>query len=169
VQQAKTTGKVYAVDQLPNLMSGAVTQIQVHSPLVFRVEYPWWPALLWIALFVIAAGIAVLIVRALAGIRIGPSREWEVRAETERGTAVDCVTENGRVSVQRELFGTVVKNSFMPAGGILLEGGQNQLSLASGMKVKARSPRREVCLLFTDNRKKAGDKAATAAYVPRRR
>jgi hypothetical protein len=51
VPDAKSTGKVYAVDRLPSLMSEEVTSVQVNSPVVFRVRYPSYPTFLWLGLF----------------------------------------------------------------------------------------------------------------------
>lgn len=54
IQEAKDTGKVYAVDRLPSLMTEAVTAVKVTSPVVFRVRYPSYPTFIWLTVFAMA-------------------------------------------------------------------------------------------------------------------
>ena len=55
VADARSTGKVYALDRLLAAINAGDTHIQVTSPLFFRVRYPDTPAILWISLFGLAA------------------------------------------------------------------------------------------------------------------
>ncbi|MEK6409785.1 MAG: hypothetical protein AABN34_22905 [Acidobacteriota bacterium] len=58
-QEARQTGKVYALDKLPSLLAERVTLIPVESPQPFRVKYPWWPGPLFIILGLFIVGLII--------------------------------------------------------------------------------------------------------------
>jgi hypothetical protein len=166
--EAKASGKVYAVDQLPSLMSDLVTEIRVNSPVVFRVQYPWWPALVWILLAAAAVALIVLIIRVIPGLIPSHSRPWSVHAETEAKTALDSSCENGTITVQRDVVGSIVNNAFQPAAGVSLEDRAVSAALRHGLRLKLTTSRRAFYLVF-ENQKAGVSAAAAATPQPRRR
>ena len=166
VQEARATGKVYAIDQLPRLISEQVTSVRVVSPIVFRVRYPWWPSLLWIVIFMAALGGVVLGARELKSIALMPRKDWAVRAETEGGTPLECSLAQPNVLVQGDLVGVIDRNTFRPAAGARLQDGAAGAAIQPGARLKLRTPKRVVILFFEE--KKAAAQAA-AAYQTRRR
>jgi hypothetical protein len=166
LQEAKETGRVYALDQLPRLMSERVTSVRVVTPIVFRVRYPWWPSMFWIMALLAAGGALVLGGRALKGVSLILRKDWLVRAETDRGAPLECITEEANVLVERDLIGVIRRNTFLPASGVKLEGSAGTAQIRSGMRLRVTTARRGVVLVFEE--KKAGAQAA-AAYQPKRR
>jgi hypothetical protein len=165
--EAKATGKVYAVDQLPSLMSDLVTEIRVSSPVVFRVEYPWWPASIWILLAAVIISVLVLLVRAVPRMMPSRSRLWTVRAETEAKTPLDCSLEKATITVQRDVIGSIVNNAFQPAAGVSLDNRATSAAISHGLRMKVATPRRAFYLIFEDS--KTAVSAATAAAPQLRR
>lgn len=165
--EAKASGKVYAVDQLPSLMSDLVTEVHVNSPVVFRVEYPWWPALVWILLAAVIIGGLVLLVRTIPRMMPSRSRPWTVRAETEAKSPLECSLDNSTITVQRDVIGSIVNNAFQPAAGVSLENRATSAALSHGLRMKVATPRRAFYLIFEDS--KTGVTAATAAAPQLRR
>jgi len=110
MQDAKNTGKVYAIDRLPSLMSEAVTAVQVTTPVVFRVRYPSYPTFLWLAMFgfigLTIIGLSVAVKRAAA---VAMRSSWDVEARTQGGAPLDSAVENGNILVQRDIVGRVSK------------------------------------------------------------
>lgn len=166
--EARATGKVYAVDQLPSLMSDLVTEIRVNSPVVFRVEYPWWPALVWILLAAIIIGLLVLLIRVVPRMIPSRSRPWSVRAETEAKTPLECSLENATITVQRDVIGSIVNNAFQLGTGVSLDNRATSAALSHGLRLKVATPRRAFYLIFEDN-KTAVTAAKPAAPQLRRR
>jgi hypothetical protein len=166
LSEAKATGKVYALNQLPRLMSEQLTSIRVESPLVFRVNYPWWPAFFWILLFLVGGGLIVLMVVGAGKINLKPAREWDVRATTDRGAPLEARCEKGEVIVQGDPLGTIDRNVFLPARGVALENGADRAPLSAGLELKIQMPRRAVILTFLEKKEAA---QAAVACTPRRR
>lgn len=79
--EARQTGRVYALDQLPSLLADKVTLISVESPQPFRVKYPWWPGPLFILLGLLMVGLIIFAgrfaSRSLAGSLKGKPK-WDV-------------------------------------------------------------------------------------------
>ena len=167
--EANATGKVYAVNRLPGLMSELVTDVRVSSPVVFRVAYPWWPALVFIVIACLAGGVLFLAVRTLPQLMPSKNRAWKVRAETEGGTALDCSYENGTVTVQRDLVGSVAKDAFQPADGVSLDDRSARVPISQNTRLKVAAPRRTFYLIFEEENKKAGSGATPVAPTIRRR
>jgi hypothetical protein len=165
-QEAQATGKVYGLDQLPSLMSEQVTSVRVVSPIVFRVRYPWWPSIFWIAILLAASGTAVLAARVLKRIPLMARRDWAVQAETEAGVPLECTVDQAKVLVQRDLIGFVDRNAFTPAAGARLENGAPAAQIQPGMRLKVMTPRRVIVLRFEDKKARA---RTAVAYQPRRR
>jgi hypothetical protein len=168
LQEAKATGKVYAVDQLPGLMTELVTEVRVKSPVVFRVEYPWWPALLWLALGAALVAIAVLAARSAMRLVRPRARDWNVRAETEAKTPLDCAVHGERVSVQHDWVGLIRNNGFEPAQGFTLDSRAARADLTPGLRLKVVSSRRAIYLIFEDKQPAVGSAAAAAPQLKRR-
>ncbi len=99
VADARASGKVYALDRLLTSINAGDTEIQVTSPLFFRVRYPAWPAVLWIVLFTF--GLALLIGLALFARRIlrRGAQMWTVRAATPEGQPLNARLQDARVLV----------------------------------------------------------------------
>jgi hypothetical protein len=171
VQEAKDTGKVYAVDRLPSLMSEAVTAVQVTSPVVFRVRYPSYPTFIWLAIFGIAG---LLIVGLIVGLKRAAAMamrgSWDVEAKTQAGVSLDGAVENGNVLVQREIVGRVEGDTFVPATGTrIVQPSIAQIRLSDGQEVTVEARRRLVDLRFKKKRTATTAATTTAALPPRRR
>lgn len=171
LEESKTTGKVYAVDRLPSLMSESVTEVQVASPVVFRVRYPSYPTFLWLAIFalglLIVVGVLVAIKRAAAFALRG---SWDVEARTQAGAVLDSAVENGNVLVQRDIVGHVEQGSFVPATAVrIIQPPVAQMHLSDGQEATVEVSRRLVVLKFRTKKTAATTVAPAAATPPRRR
>ena len=171
LEESRSSGKVYAVDRLPSLMSEAVTEVQVASPVVFRVKYPSYPAFLWLALFALVLlcviGVIVAVKRAAA---FALRSSWDVEAKTQAGVVLDSSVENGNVLVQRDVVGRVEKASFVPATGVrIVQPALAQVVLNDGLEATVEVSRRLVMLKFRTKRTASAKAAPAAAPPPRRR
>jgi len=172
LEDAKDTGKVYAVDRLPSLLSEAVTAVQVTSPVVFRVRYPSYPTFLWLAMFalmgLLIAGIFVGVKRTAA---IAMRGSWDVEAKTQAGVSLGGgVEKNGNVTVQRDIVGRVEQNDFAPAAGArIVQPPVAKVRLADGQEVTVEVSRRLVVLKFKTKRSAVATTTPAAAMPPRRR
>jgi len=172
LQEAKDTGKVYAVDRLPGLMSEAVTDVQVTSPVVFRVRYPSYPTFLWLAMFALVAlvilGIFVGVKRTAAMAMRG---SWDVEAKTQAGVTLGGgVEKNGNVMVQRDIVGRVEQDDFVPAAGArIVQPPVANVRLTDGQEVTVEVSRRLVVLKFKTKRSAAATTTPAATIPPRRR
>lgn len=172
LQEAKDTGKVYAVDRLPSLMSEAVTAVQVNSPVVFRVRYPPYPTFLWLTVF-------ALVGLAIVGLFVGVKRatamamrgNWDVEARTQAGVSLGgSVESNGNVLVQRDIAGRVEQAYFVPAvGARIVQPPVAQVRLSDGQEVTVEVSRRLVIMTFKAKRSAAATTTPAAATPPRRR
>lgn len=163
---ASATGRIYALDQLPKLMSERLTEVRVESLLRFRVGYPWWPSLVWILLLLAGAGLVVLLILILRKVSFARTKEWDVAAESDRGATLECQVDRGNVSVQRDVVGVIERNKFVPIKGVVLEGGAVEAPISAGLRLKIEAFRRPMVLVFRE--KRAAPQAAPAD-IPRRR
>jgi hypothetical protein len=170
LQDAKYTGKVYAINQLPSLMSEAVTEVQVKSPVVFRVRYPSYPTFLWLTVFALGAAAFVgILVAAKRGASFLIRSSWEVAARTQAGAPLDSTVNEGTVFVQRDTVGRVHNGAFLPAAGVrIVHPSGAQVALADGLEVTLDASRRLIVLTFK-SKKHVPTATTTAAAPPRRR
>ncbi len=171
IQEARETGKVYAVDRLPSLMSEAVTAVQVTSPVVFRVRYPSYPTFFWLAMLAL---VGLMIFGVFVGVKHAASlathNTWDVEAKTQAGVSLECAVENGNVLVQREIVGRVERDTFVPATGTrIVQPSIAQIRLSDGQQATVEARRRLVDLRFKKKRTAATAATTTAAPPPRRR
>jgi hypothetical protein len=171
LQEAKNTGKVYAVDRLPSLMSEAVTAVQVTSPVVFRVRYPSYPTFLWLAIFALVGLMIIglfVIVKRTAAFAIRGS--WDVEARTQAGAPLDSAMANGNVLVQRDVVGRVEHGSFVPSTGVRIsQPSVSQIRLSDGLEVTVDASRRLVVLKFKTKKSAAATATPAPATLPKRR
>lgn len=170
LQEARITGKVYAVDRLPSLMSDTVTEIRVTSPVVFRVKYPFYPTFLWISLFAI---VGLLVISVVVVVKRGAgwftSTSWDVEARTQAGVLLDSTVDGDRVLIQRDTVGRFNQRAFLPSTGVrIVQPPGNEVKLADSLEVTVEANRRLVVLKFK-TKKSASTPATTAAATPRRR
>jgi hypothetical protein len=170
LQDAKNTGKVYAIDRLPSLMSEAVTAVQITSPVVFRVRYPSYPTFLWLTVFAVAVAILVgILVAAKRGASFLMGSTWDVEARTQAGALLDSTVNKGAVLVQRDVVGRVDHRAFLPAAGVrIIHPSGTQVALADGMEVTLDASRRLIVLRFK-TKQHAPTATTTAAPAPPRR
>jgi hypothetical protein len=171
LQEAKNTGKVYAVDRLPSLMSEAVTAVQVTSPVVFRVRYPSYPTFLWLAMIVL---VGLMIVGVFIGVKraaaLATRNSWDVEARTQAGVSLDGAVENGNVLVQREIVGRLEHDGFVPAAGTrIVQPPVADMRLSDGQEITVEARRRLVVLRFKTKRRAAATASPAAAIPPRKR
>ena len=150
VEAARATGKVYAIDRLLADVNGAETLIQVDTPLYFRVNYPAWPAVLFLGLFVSAlavlAGLVVFGRRMLPGRR----REWSVAAEAAAGYPLAARMDGDRVMVEGENVARIEKGRLVPVAPARLEGGVGPVAIEPGKRMRLATRRSEMDLMFTE-------------------
>ncbi len=150
VEAARATGKVYAIDRLLADVNGAETLIQVDTPLYFRVNYPAWPAVLFIGLFVLA--LAVLAGLVLFGRRLLPRRrrEWTVAAEAIAGYPLSARMDGDRVLVEGENVARIEKDRILPVAPARFEGGAGSVAIEPGKRIRLNTRRNEMDLIFTE-------------------
>jgi len=150
VEEARKTGKVYAINRLPSLMSGKITQVQVDSPLVFKVKYPAWPAFLCVFLVLAALGLLVGAALLVHKLTEPGAKSWKITAEAAGGRPLTVSIERQAVFVEVDRIGRIERNEFVPENGLRLDKGGERLPLANGLSVHARASRREFDLKFED-------------------
>jgi hypothetical protein len=171
LQDAKESGKVYAIDRLPSLMSESVTAVQVTSPVVFRVRYPSYPTFLWLAIF-------ALIVLTIIGLFLVLKRftttamrgNWDIEARTQAGMLLDGAFENGNVRIQQEIIGHVKADTFTPSTGTrIVQPLVAQMRLSDGEEVTIEASRRLVVLKFKKKTSSVTTRTPAPPLPPRRR
>jgi hypothetical protein len=150
VPEARATGKAYAIDRLPTLMSGKLTRIQVESPLLFRVKYPAWPAVMWICLFLVGGAAIVGLILLIRRLMPTFERNWSVSAEGPGGYPLQAKVDQKVVYVEGDRIGRIEKNQFWPENGLQLEKGVDRLRIETGVRMHARATRREFDLIFSE-------------------
>ena len=170
LQDAKESGKVYAIDQLPSLMSESVTAVQVTSPVVFRVRYPSYPTVFWLAIFAL---VALAVVGLFIGVRriadVALRGTWDIEARTQAGMALDGAIENGKVRVQHDVVGSVANDTFTPESGTrIVQPAVAQMRLSNGQEATIEASRRLVVLKFK-TKKSSVATTTPVASPPRRR
>jgi hypothetical protein len=175
---AKSTGKIYGLDQLPILMTDASTSITAKNTIGFRVQYGWWPALFWFLLaavaFVLLIIFIVVIRRGVSGRKRNPG--WVVTAQTPQGAELDCKYDQDRVAVLGTTVGTIENQKlFVAQRDVKVEGGSSRTKIMEGVPVRIVQKDRSTILTF----KKAGSKKIRSApagapkyvagHTPRRR
>ncbi|HEY0760109.1 MAG TPA: hypothetical protein VGD59_12730 [Acidisarcina sp.] len=149
--EASATGKVYAIDRLLSRVNGDVTQIQVDSPLFFKVMYPTWPAVLWLVLFALALALLIGIFFLLRPLMPVRRKDWAVAAEAPGGYNLAATVEASKVIVEGDFIGMIEKNSFVPTGTTKLERGAVRIPLENGIRIPVRTRRSEMDLIFTES------------------
>jgi hypothetical protein len=117
---AKLSGKVYALETLPMLLSDAQTNVATEIPVSFRVRYPWYPAIVTLALILLllaaAAGI-VWAILSLAG-SLKPKKKWSVTATSEYGQPLAAnIREDNELLVEGDPAGHIQGNTLVPGAG----------------------------------------------------
>jgi hypothetical protein len=171
-QAAKESGKIYGLEKLPQLMGEPETPIQTEIPLAFRVQYPWWPAWVFVLLFLLGLIVASMILIAVkkgASGAIGRRARWTVTAQTIHGAPLKCELEQKRVLVQGEEVGHINGNSFVPAQGTKLEGGLDKAPLQDKSSFKIDRKGKQSILLFNKSANEEQSKTATSTHIPRKR
>ncbi len=165
VQEARSSGKVYALDSLMSQVNAGDTRITLHSPVFFRVKYPAWPAFLWLFLLALIAaslaGIAVLLRRLLLARKV----DWSVTAKARGGYALEANVEGDRVIVEGEAVGRIERNRLYPLGSATLEGGRDNVPIEPGVPIAA-GLRSGACeLVFTEKSESSSGASAAGAAV----
>ena len=169
IQAAKTSGKIYALETLPVLLSDARTNVATDIPVSFRVKYPWWPAVVTLALVLLLLAAAAGVVWAILGLAgsLQPKKKWSVTASSEYGQPLAAsIREDQELLVEGEPVGHIQGNTFVPGAGTEFVDGDGRIAPEKPMVVKI--GRRTAMLKFREAA------AATSApidkpYEPRRR
>lgn len=166
---AKLSGKIYALETLPVLLADAQTNVATEIPVSFRVRYPWYPAVITLALILLllaaAAGVVWAILRAAGSLK--PKKKWSVTATDEYGQELPAtLREDHEVLVDGDQAGSIQGNTFVPAAGAELIDSKGQIEPGAQMSLKIR--RRTVMLKFREAAK-TSTAAGVAEHVPGRR
>jgi len=166
---AKLSGKVYALETLPVLLSDAQTNVTTEIPVSFKVKYPWYPVIITLGLILLmlaaAAGMVWAILR-LAG-SLKPTKKWSVTATSEYGQPLAAtIREDHALLVEGDLAGQIQGNSFVPTAGAEFIDCDGRIAPGTPMAMKI--GRRTAVLKFSEAA------AATAAptektWEPKRR
>lgn len=160
LQLAKSSGKVYGIESLPSLLAEGTTSIIVESPISFWVEYPWWPAVLFITLSVICAAIVAGAIWAAKQFTLQSGR-WTVKAQTEAGAAVSSeVTDDKEIVIQGRAVGIIKRNTFLLSDNVTLQDGQEEgekVSLEDGKQIKIKMKRGNTFVLIFSTTKETAN------------
>lgn len=158
LQLAKLTGKVYRIERLPSLLAEETTSIIVESPISFRVEYPWWPAVLFITLSAIGVAILAGAIWAAKQFTLQSGR-WTVKAQTEAGATVSSeVTDDKEIVIQGRAVGIIKRNTFLLSDNVTLQDGEEEgekVSLEDGKQIKIKMGRGGTFILIFSTTKEA--------------
>ncbi len=163
IDVARETGKVYALDHLLSSVNSQHVLIQVDSPLFFKISYPSWPAILFLALFALAAGLLILLV--VFGRRLLPVRHraWTVAATGRGGNELDARIEAAQVIVAGEAIGRIERNRLFALPPARFDKQPDGFALQPGAQVHVRTRRNELDLTFNEAHDAAGNRQPAAA------
>jgi len=118
MSEARNTGRIYGLTNLPILLGAGTHPILTETKLVYDFARPWWPAFLFIILFLVGlgavVGISYVICKAICGPGLKP--KWTVRAETPQGRELSCNSQpDGTVIVDGDDIGKIRRNRFFPS------------------------------------------------------
>jgi hypothetical protein len=165
-QEAKATGRVYALDQLPQLMSADLTSVEVHHEMVFLVKYPLYPTLIWLAAALVLVAVAVPVVK--FGPRLMPSAKSKWTVTVEGDDPAPAAINGGKLMVDGVERGSVVDDVFTPAPQVELAGGAATAALEHGTTIDMRVGRQPMRLKFEEKGHREKPQAATHRTVNRR-
>jgi hypothetical protein len=169
---ARATGKIYGIENLPSLLGEETTVIAAETQIPLEVKYPWWPAVLLVALFLALAAAFVgggWYLATYAG-DLFATKRWSVKAETESGSVVTSKIDEHEVIVQSSVVGEVRRNRFFPAEGVIIldpDEEKKSISLEEGLRLKLKLARGGTFVLTFETAKEGQEEGAS--YTPRRR
>ena len=170
---ARSSGKICRVESLPMLLGEKSTALVIDVPLPFRVEYPWWPAFMWVMVFliVVAGGIALAVVVVKGGGSLfARSNKWNVTAESAHRGRIDASVDNeGAVFLHSDQIGSISKNRFTPAEGVTIEDGAESVKLEDGVTVKVDFRAGAATLTFTKAVAEKAQEEQGSSYTPETR
>jgi hypothetical protein len=151
LEAAKLTGKIYAIETLPELLSDAQTLIRTDLPVSFRVKYPLYPAIVTLLLIGAAGGLLGaliwLAIRLVGGLQ--PRKKWTVTAASEYGRSLPCLLrEDGELFVDEDPGGQVRGATYTPPDGGSIVAGEGKL--VSGATVGVKLKRGTIVLKFQE-------------------
>lgn len=166
--EAKRTGKIYALTNLPILLGAGTYPILTDTRLVYDFARPWWPAFLFIIIFLVGAAV-------IAGVAFGvyktiinflPKTKWNVRAETTQGLELSCDSQSdGTVIVDGDNIGEIRRNRFFPSELITPvreyeedEESRGDFPLHEGAKYRFKKYEQELWLIF--NKKEMNEESS---------
>lgn len=165
--EARSTGRIYALTNLPVLLGAGTHPILTETKLVYDFARPWWPAFLFIIIFLVGAAV-------VAGVSYGiyktivnllPKTKWTVRAETTQGFALSCELQpNGIIIVDGDNIGEIRGNRFFPSEIITpvreyeYEEEKNDFQLSDGVKYRFKKYGQEFWLIF--NKKESDEESS---------
>lgn len=158
LSEARSTGRIYGLTNLPVLLGAGTHPILTETKLVYEFARPWWPAFLFIIIFLVGVGTVVGISYAICKTICGlcPKDKWTVRAETPQGSELSCdVQPDGTVIVDNDNIGKIRKNRFFPSEIITPvreyeedEGLKSDFPLYDGVKYRFKKYGQEFWLIF---------------------
>jgi hypothetical protein len=168
--EAKRTGKIYALSNLPILLGAGTYPILTETRLFYDFARPWWPAFLFIIIFLVGAAV-------IAGVAFGiyktiinflPKTKWNVRAETTQGLELSCDSQpDGTVIVDGDNIGEIRRNRFFPSELITPvreykedEESRGDFPLYEGAKYRFKKYEQELRLIF--NKKEMNEESSEA-------
>lgn len=147
-QEARATGKIFALDSLPALMSPDVTAVEVSQETVFVVKYPFYPTLIWLAAALGLVSLLLLLVKFLPGWLPSRRSKWKVSVEGESGTP--AIVRKNRLLVDGIDMGGVQDDVFTPGPEVELAGGAPSSPLEHETIVPMRVRRRPMSVKFEE-------------------
>lgn len=169
IAAAKSSGRVYALGTLPVLLSDAQTNVATEIPVSFRVKYPWWPAVVTLALVILALAAAAGVVWAILGLAgaVKPKKKWTVTASSEYGQPLPAtIREDQELLVDGDLAGRIQGNTFVPAQGAEFVDCDGRIAPETPIVLKV--GRRTAMLKFREAAS-ANDAPSEKLYEPKRR
>ncbi len=156
VADARATGKVYALDNLLASINAGDTHIQVTAPLFFRVRYPTWPALLWIALFALALAVLLGLLLASRRLLFRRTPKWAVRAVTPEGQALTATLEKSHITVEGRQVARLEGIDLVPIAPARLAAGQPRIAVVPHQPVRLVHRTQLIDLFFVPASEAAG-------------
>ena len=150
-EDAKATGRIYGMDQLPLLLSETNTTITARNSMILRINYTWWPAIGWFVLFALLTIVLVVFGRKVREGFSGLSGKgiWTLSATTPDEELLSSNYDGESVEVLGERVGSVQKGKFfVPAPGVKLDGGDERARIVEGEALKIQWKERPILLRF---------------------
>ncbi len=165
VASAQASGKVYALDRLLASINAGETKIQLTSPLFFRVRYPAWPAVLWVALLTLGLALPLgLALGARSLLRRRPA--WTLTARTPEGQPLKAALQADRILIDGQPVARLEGDHLVPLPPARLASARPRASVVDSEPIRILFRSQLIDLVFTQTAPQTALPSAASRSFP---